>query len=79
MAAVMNKPDAAIELIHNAVKAGIAADCVLMDTWFTNEPFINRVLEEGLQVIGMLAAPVSVPPVIILALWLYVPVIYRSL
>lgn len=54
IAAVMNKPDAAIELIHNAVKAGITADCVLMDTWFTNEPFINRVLAEGLHVIGML-------------------------
>ena len=25
-----------------------------MDTWFTNEPFIKRVTEEGLHVIGML-------------------------
>ena len=24
-----------------------------MDTWFTNEPFIKRVTEEGLHVIGM--------------------------
>ena len=54
MAAVMKKPDAAIELIRDAIRAGITADCVLMDTWFTNEPFINRVLAEGLHVIGML-------------------------
>ena len=54
MAAVMNKPDAAIELIRRAKNAGITADCVLMDTWFTNEPFISRVLAEGFHVIGML-------------------------
>lgn len=52
--AVLKKPDAAIKLIHNALKAGIKASYVLMDTWFTTEPFIIRVLEEGLDVIGML-------------------------
>lgn len=29
-------------------------DYVLMDTWFTNEPFIRRIKEIGLEVIGML-------------------------
>ena len=51
---IMQKPDAAIKLIQNALNAGIKASYVLMDTWFTNEPFINRVLAEGLDVIGML-------------------------
>ena len=32
----------------------ITAQYVLMDTCFTNEPFIKRVTEEGLHVIGML-------------------------
>jgi len=52
--AVMQKPAAAIALIHSALEAGIGASCVLMDTWFTNEPFIHAVLGEGLDVIGML-------------------------
>ncbi len=50
----MQKPAAAIALIHNALEVGIEASCVLMDTWFTNEPFIHAVLGEGLDVIGML-------------------------
>lgn len=52
--AVMQKPQAAIALIRSALEAGIDACCVLMDTWFTNEPFIHAVLGEGLDVIGML-------------------------
>jgi hypothetical protein len=52
--AVLHKPDAAISLIREALNAGITAQYVLMDTWFTNEPFIKRVTEEGLHVIGML-------------------------
>ena len=52
--AVMHKPDAAIALIREALNAGITAQYVLMDTWFTNEPFIKRVIEESLHVIGML-------------------------
>jgi len=52
--AVMQKPAAAITLIHSALEAGIEASCVLMDAWFTNEPFIHAVLGEGLDVIGML-------------------------
>lgn len=51
--AVMKKPEAAAALIHSALEVGIEASCVLMDTWFTNEPFIHAVLSEGLDVIGM--------------------------
>ncbi|MGL5330658.1 MAG: IS4 family transposase [Peptostreptococcaceae bacterium] len=51
--AIEKKPEVAIMLIQNALKAGIFADYVLMDTWFTTEPMIKGVLGEGLHVIGM--------------------------
>lgn len=52
--AVLHKPQAAIKMIHDALNAGIQAGYVLMDTWFTNEPFIKEVIAEGIDVIGML-------------------------
>lgn len=54
VAATMRKPEAAMEMIRSVLNAGIPADYILMDTWFTNEPFIKSVLGEGLDVIGML-------------------------
>lgn len=51
--ALLKKPEAAIKLIQNALNAGIPTDYVLMDTWFTNEPMIQSILAEGLDVIGM--------------------------
>ena len=50
---MMAKTDAAVLLIRRALNAGIRADYVLMDTWFTTEPMIKSVLETGLDVIGM--------------------------
>lgn len=50
---LLSKPDAAIKLIQNAVDIGMTADYVLMDTWFTQEPLIQSILELGLDVIGM--------------------------
>lgn len=50
---LLAKPDAAILLIRRALAAGICADYVLMDTWFTTEPMIKSILAEGLNVIGM--------------------------
>ena len=47
------KTDAAVMLIQRALNAGIQADYVLMDTWFTTEPMIRSILAEGLDVIGM--------------------------
>jgi hypothetical protein len=47
------KSDVALQLIKNALKQGISADYVLMDTWFTHEPMIQEILREGLDVIGM--------------------------
>lgn len=53
-AAVMKKPEAAMEMIRSVLDAGIPASHILMDTWFTNEPFIKNVLGAGLDAIGML-------------------------
>ena len=50
---LLAKPDAALLLIRRALNAGIKADYVLMDTWFTTEPMIKSILTEGLDVIGM--------------------------
>jgi hypothetical protein len=50
---LMAKTDAAIMLIQRALNAGIQADYVLMDTWFTTEPMIKSILAEGIDVIGM--------------------------
>ena len=50
---MMSKTDAAVLLIQRALDFGIAADYVLMDTWFTTEPMLKAVLKEGLHVIGM--------------------------
>jgi len=50
---MMSKTDAAILLVKKALSAGITADYILMDTWFTTEPMIQKLLEEGTDVIGM--------------------------
>lgn len=50
---MMHKTEAAILLIKNALQAGIKADYVLMDTWFTTEPMIKEIRDTGMDVIGM--------------------------
>ena len=50
---MLHKPDAALRLIKSALDIGISADYVLMDTWFTTEPFIKSIQDLGLDVIGM--------------------------
>ena len=50
---IMHKTDAAILLIKNALNAGIKADYVLMDTWFTTEPMLKEILLTGIDAIGM--------------------------
>ena len=50
---MMHKTDAAILLIKKALHAGIKADYVLMDTWFTTEPMIKEILKTGIDAIGM--------------------------
>jgi len=51
---VLQEPEAAMQLIRNALSAGIKAGCAFMDTWFTNGSFFANILAEGLDVIGML-------------------------
>ncbi len=50
---LLPKPEAAILLIRRALAAGIQADYVLMDTWFTTEPMLAKILGSGLDAIGM--------------------------
>ena len=50
---ILAKTEAAVLLIKRALEAGISADYVLMDSWFTTEPMLKAVLTEGIDVIGM--------------------------
>jgi hypothetical protein len=47
------KPDVAFKMVQDVLNKGISADYILMDTWFTHEPLIMKIKEEGLDVIGM--------------------------
>jgi hypothetical protein len=40
-------------MIERALSNGIEASYVLMDTWFTQQPLIKAIVEQGLDVIGM--------------------------
>lgn len=51
--AVLKKPQMVIELLKRAIKAGIYADYVLMDSWFTTEPMLRDLRELGLHCVGM--------------------------
>lgn len=50
---LLPKPDAAALLVRRALDAGLRADYVLMDTWFTTEPMLIKLLETGMDAIGM--------------------------
>lgn len=50
---LLPKPDAAVLMLQRALAAGIYADYVLMDTWYTTEPMLEKILETGLDAIGM--------------------------
>ncbi len=52
--AVKAKPECVSKMINRVLDAGLAADYVLMDSWFTNEPMLKAMLLKGLDVIGML-------------------------
>jgi len=51
--ALKTKPEVSTVLIDNALGAGITADYLLMDSWFTNEPMLKAMKKRGLDVIGM--------------------------
>lgn len=52
--ALLKRPQSINKMIARALDAGISADYVLMDSWFTNEPMITNMLSLGLDTIGMI-------------------------
>lgn len=52
--ALDSAPSLVPEMVKRALSSGISASHVLMDTWFTNEPLILTLLEQGIDVIGMI-------------------------
>lgn len=53
MGSMLHKPEAALRMIRSALDAGILVDYILMDSWFTTEPFLNELRRLGLDVIAM--------------------------
>ena len=51
--ALIDKPTATLNLVKQTLSQGIAVDNLLMDSWFTEAPLIKEVMNEGLDVIGM--------------------------
>lgn len=51
--ALQKAPDQIPDMIDRAMNAGIDASYVLMDTWFTQQPLIKNIKDQGLDVIGM--------------------------
>lgn len=53
MEAMTKKPDAVVQMLERALKAGFTADYVLMDSWFTHAPLLQKLMDKNLHVIGM--------------------------
>lgn len=51
--ALQTAPEQIPNMLKRAMDAGIDASYVLMDTWFTQQPLIKAIMEQGLDVIGM--------------------------
>lgn len=56
MEALQTAPEQIPSMIERALKGGIDASYVLMDTWFTQPPLIQAILTKGMDVIGMVKA-----------------------
>lgn len=50
---MLSKPDAVVAMLEGALKAGFSADYVLMDSWFTQAPLLQKLVYQGFHVIGM--------------------------
>lgn len=50
---LLSAPHLVPELLDRAIASGISAAYVLMDSWFTHAPLIQRIVDRGLHVIGM--------------------------
>ena len=53
MEAMLPKPDAVLKMLESSLKAGFSADYVLMDSWFTHAPLLQKLKDKKLHVIGM--------------------------
>lgn len=51
--ALNQKPSAVIQMLERVINAGFTADYVLMDSWFTQAPLMQQLMDKGLHVIGM--------------------------
>jgi hypothetical protein len=51
--ALQSAPEQIPTMIQRAMNTGIEASYVLMDTWFTHQPLIKEIKDQGLDVIGM--------------------------
>lgn len=54
--ALQSAPEQVPSMIDRALQAGVKAEYVLMDTWFTHQPLIQAIVKQGLDVIGMVKA-----------------------
>lgn len=54
--ALQTAPEQLPAMISRALSAGIDASYVLMDSWFTQQPLIQSIVEQGMDVIGMVKA-----------------------
>ena len=50
--AMLPKPEVALKMLKRVLEAGISADYILMDSWFTLMPFIQEIMSLRLHVIG---------------------------
>ncbi|MFS0645929.1 transposase [Siminovitchia sp. 179-K 8D1 HS] len=51
--ALQTAPEQVTSMVKRALSAGVSAHYLLMDSWFTHQPFITSIVELGLDVIGM--------------------------
>ena len=54
--ALESAPAVIPSMLERALQAGVSAEYVLMDTWFTQQPLIQSIVGLGLDVIGMVKA-----------------------
>jgi hypothetical protein len=54
--ALKSAPELVPEMINRALTQGVTASYVLMDSWFTFAPLIQKITQQGLDVIGMVKA-----------------------
>lgn len=52
--ALKSAPEIVSSMIDHALSKGVTASYVLMDSWFTQQPLIQVLVQKGLHVIGML-------------------------